>query len=88
MAEHSTPSAVRVLIGVVTSSRMDKTVKVRVDRTIAHPIYAKIVRKSRFVLAHDEDNISKEGDLVVVSACRPLSKRKLWKLDEVLERSK
>lgn len=76
------------LSGVVVSAKMEKTIGVRVDRVIAHPLYGKFIRRSGVVLAHDEGNESCEGDIVVVSACRPISKRKVWKLERVIDRAK
>lgn len=76
------------LSGKVISSRMDKTIAVRVERVVAHPLYGKFIRRSGTVLAHDEANESREGDVVIVSACRPISKRKVWKLERVIDRAK
>ena len=77
----------RVLIGEVVSSKMDKTIAVRVERQVAHPIYGKYVRKSTKFLAHDEGNECKEGDTVAIEECRPLSKRKSWRLQKIIERA-
>jgi small subunit ribosomal protein S17 len=77
----------RVLVGEVVSSKMDKTIAVRVERQVAHPIYGKYVRKSTKFLAHDEGNECKEGDTVAIEECRPLSKRKSWRLQKVIERA-
>lgn len=76
------------LSGKVVSSKMDKTIAVRVERVVAHPLYGKFIRRSGTVLAHDEANESREGDVVIVSACRPISKRKVWKLEKVIDRAK
>jgi small subunit ribosomal protein S17 len=76
---------VRTQMGKVVSSKMNKTIKVQVDRLVAHPAYGKYIRRSSTFLAHDENNESREGDIVVVSVCRPISKRKVWKLDRVVE---
>jgi small subunit ribosomal protein S17 len=75
---------VRTLSGKVVSNKMEKTISVRIERVIQHPMYGKFVRKSVTILAHDENNESREGDTVIVSACRPLSKNKVWKLDRIL----
>ncbi len=68
----------RVMQGVVVSDVADKTVSVRVDRRVMHPIYKKFVTKSKKYLAHDENNAAKVGDKVRIEECRPLSKRKSW----------
>ncbi len=75
-------------IGVVTSDKMDKTITVSVQRRLRHPIYGKFVKKSKKFLAHDEKNEGKEGDLVKIQESRPLSRRKRWKLIEIVERAK
>lgn len=74
--------------GKVVSDRMDKTITVAVDRQIKHPIYGKFITKTTKYLAHDEDNNAKTGDVVQIMSTRPLSKRKTWRLVEVLERAK
>jgi small subunit ribosomal protein S17 len=63
---------------------MDKTIAVEIERIVAHPVYGKFIRRSGTILAHDEANKSREGDAVIVSACRPISKRKVWKLEQIL----
>jgi len=68
----------RVLSGRVTSDKMDKTVTVLVDRRVMHPIYKKFIRRSKKYAAHDETNLCKEGDLVSIEECRPISKTKSW----------
>lgn len=75
---------VRTLSGKVVSDKMEKTISVRVERIVQHPVYGKFVRKSATILAHDESNQAREGDVVVVSACRPLSKNKVWKLEKII----
>lgn len=77
----------RVLVGEVVSTKMNKTITVRVDRMVAHPIYKKYVRRSSKFLAHDEANECKEGDTVMIEECRPLSKRKSWRLQKIIERA-
>lgn len=74
--------------GKVVSDRMDKTITVAVDRQIKHPIYGKFITKTTKYLAHDEENNAKTGDVVHIMSTRPLSKRKTWRLVEVLERAK
>ena len=66
----------RILSGVVVSDKMDKTIVVRVDRRVMHPLYKKYIRQSKRYAAHDEDNRFKTGDQVRIEECRPLSKRK------------
>jgi small subunit ribosomal protein S17 len=77
----------RTLTGTVVSNRMDKTVAVRVERLIKHPTYGKYVRRTTKLLAHDEKNECREGDTVAIAECRPLSRRKSWRLVRVLERA-
>ncbi len=72
----------RVLIGRVTSDKMDKTVTVLVDRRVMHPLYKKFIRRSKKYAAHDEANICQVGDLVRIEECRPISKRKTWTVIE------
>lgn len=78
----------RQIVGVVTSDKMDKSITVKVERRIKHPIYGKFVRKSKKFLAHDELNDCREGDTVLIKESRPLSRRKRWQLVEVIERAK
>lgn len=66
--------------GVVVSDAMDKTIVVKVERRVMHPIYKKFVRQSKKYLAHDEANTSKAGDIVRIRECRPVSRRKCWEL--------
>jgi small subunit ribosomal protein S17 len=77
-----------MLSGKVVSAKMNKTIAVQVERVVPHPLYGKFIRRSGTLLAHDEKNESREGDTVVVAACRPLSKRKVWKLEKILDRQK
>lgn len=70
----------RIMQGVVVSDGADKTVSVRVDRRVMHPIYKKFVTRSKKYLAHDENNVWKTGDTVRIRECRPLSKRKCWEV--------
>lgn len=75
-------------IGKVVSDKMDKTIVVLSEIRTAHPTYGKIVRRSKKFLAHDERNEAKIGDMVRIMEARPLSKRKRWRLVEVLEKVK
>lgn len=68
----------RVLTGRVVSDKMDKTVTVLVERRVMHPLYKKFIRRSKMYAAHDEANLCKEGDLVQIEECPPISKRKTW----------
>ena len=70
----------RVMQGVVVSDKEDKTVTVRVERRFAHPLYKKVVRRSKKYAAHDEANAHKVGDIVSIRECRPLSRRKRWEV--------
>tara|TARA_B100001175_G_C19068504_1_gene430155 strand:+ start:143 stop:400 length:258 start_codon:yes stop_codon:yes gene_type:complete len=75
-------------IGIVSSNNMDKSIVVRVERKEKHPLYAKFVKKSNKFVAHDEENTCKQGDKVKIMETRPLSKRKNWRLVEIIERAK
>ena len=77
----------RSVTGQVVSSKMDKTIAVLVERRVEHPIYKKYVRKSTKLLAHDENNECREGDVVAIEECRPLSRRKAWRLQRVISRA-
>lgn len=69
--------------GVVVSNKMQKTVVVRVERTIRHPRYDKIITRSKKYYAHDESNSAREGDVVSIMETRPMSKLKRWRVVEV-----
>ncbi|MES2882299.1 MAG: 30S ribosomal protein S17 [Bacteroidota bacterium] len=75
-------------IGVVSSNKMTKTITVKVERKVKHPIYGKFVKKSTSFHAHDERNEASIGDVVRIMETRPLSKTKRWRLVEVLEKVK
>jgi small subunit ribosomal protein S17 len=82
-------SAIRKQItGFVTSNKMDKTITVSVERKLRHPIYGKFVKKTKKFTAHDENNECTEGDLVLITESRPLSKMKRWRLVNILEKAK
>ncbi len=68
----------RILQGVVVSDAMDKTIVVRVERRVMHPVYKKFIRRSKKYAAHDETNSCKIGDVVRIEECRPISKNKSW----------
>lgn len=76
------------LVGIVASTKMDKSITVKVERKIKHPIYGKYVKKSKKFVAHDAANECTEGDTVRIEESRPLSKRKRWKLIEIVEKAK
>lgn len=78
--------SLRTLPGRVVSDRMDKTVTVLVERSTQHPLYGKYIRRSTKIHAHDEGNEYREGDLVRIASCRPLSKSKSWTVVELVER--
>lgn len=75
----------RPIAGKVISSKMDKTVSVLIERLIKHPIYGKFIRRSTKVMAHDPENIYKEGDSVSISPCKPISKNKSWRVIQANE---
>ena len=68
----------RVLTGRVTSDKTDKTITVLVERSVMHPLYKKFIRRSKKYAAHDDANLCKEGDVVQIEECRPISKSKSW----------
>ena len=78
----------RTLTGKVVSDKMDKTVTVLVERRIAHPMYGKIMTRSKKYHAHDEKNECGEGDLVLIEECRPLSRTKSWRIAKLLEKAR
>ena len=73
------------LIGVVTSSKRDKTLRVEIARRYRHPVYGKIVRGRTVCHVHDDENTAREGDTVEIVECRPRSKTKRWELVQVVE---
>jgi small subunit ribosomal protein S17 len=77
----------RSQVGRVVSNKMDKTVTVRLERLVKHPLYGKYIRRSSKVHAHDETNDCNEGDTVRISQTRPLSKKKSWQVVEIVERA-
>jgi len=77
----------RTLTGTVVSDKMDKTVTVLIERKIKHPLLGKILRVSKKYHAHDETNECKEGDVVVIEECRPLSKTKAWRVSKLVEKT-
>jgi len=77
----------RTLTGVVVSDKMQQTIVVLVERRVRHPKYQKIVRRSTKVHAHNPDNQARQGDVVIVKECRPISKTKTWILDSIKEKA-
>jgi small subunit ribosomal protein S17 len=75
-------------VGVVVSNKMEKSINVLVERRLSHPIYGKSVKLSKKFMAHDEKNECNIGDKVRIMETRPLSKRKRWRLVEIVERAK
>ena len=78
----------RTLSGLVISDRMEKTITVKVERKVKHPVYGKFIRWSTKLHAHDEDNECRLGDSVTIVECRPLSKSKTWMLKSIDQRSR
>ncbi|MGI6461613.1 MAG: 30S ribosomal protein S17 [Candidatus Hydrogenedentales bacterium] len=77
----------KVRVGVVTSSAMDKTVTVAVERTVPHPLYKKAVKRTTKFKAHDQKNNCNVGDVVRIAETRPLSKTKRWRVTEIVRRA-
>ncbi len=75
----------RTITGKVVSNKMDKTITVLVERVVKHPVYGKYIKRSSKMMAHDEENVCSEGDVVAITPCRPLSKNKTFMLVQVLE---
>ena len=77
----------RTLIGRVVSDKMEKTVTVLIERRVKHPVYGKIVTKSKKYHAHNENNEAKAGDLVEIEETRPISRSKAWRVTKLLEKA-
>lgn len=87
-AEEATSRGRRqVKVGTVTSSKMDKTVVVSVEKPVMHRLYHRMMKRSSSFVAHDEANECREGDLVSLVSSRPLSKRKRWRVQSILKRA-
>ncbi len=78
----------KVRSGRVTSDARNKTITVRIERLVRHPLYGKVIKKRSKLMVHDEQNEAHTGDLVEVMETRPLSKTKRWRLSQILERAK
>ena len=74
---------VRTITGRVVSNKMNKSITVLVERVVKHPVYGKYIKRSTKMMAHDEQNICHEGDVVTITSCRPMSKNKSFKLVEI-----
>lgn len=74
----------RSVIGRVTSSKMDKTVSVAIERLIKRPIYGKYIRRTTKILAHDDENKCNEGDRVTIRQCKPIAKNKSWYVVDIV----
>ena len=81
-------NARKVRVGLVVSDKMQKTVVVQIDRRVPHPVYGKMVTRSKKFKAHDEENSAKLGDTVRIMETRPLSKDKRWRVVEIIERAR
>ena len=75
----------RVLTGTIVSDKTDKTVVVSVERRVKHPLYGKIIKRSKKYHAHDEGNVFKEGETVRIEECAPISKLKTWKVIDKID---
>jgi len=78
----------RTLSGRVVSDKMDKTVTVLVERKVRHPLYGKIITRSKKYHAHDDKNEFHEGDVVLIEECRPVSKTKTWRVSKLIEKAR
>jgi small subunit ribosomal protein S17 len=88
MMQQAEPAVIRrTLQGRVVSDKMEKTVPVLVERTVTHPLYGKVVRRSKKYHAHVDDDSVHAGDVVVIEECRPISKTKSWRVSRVITRS-
>lgn len=77
----------RTLTGRVSSTKMQKTIAVDIERLVRHPTYGKYIRRTTRLLAHDEQGEARDGDLVTIAPCRPMSRRKSWRLLAVVEKA-
>ena len=85
--ENGSDSKVRIVTGKVVSDRMDKTATISVERLVKHALYGKYIRRTTKVLAHDENNECRIGDTVNIAETRPQSKRKAWRVVEIVDRA-
>ena len=87
MSESANTNALKTVEGRVVSNKMDKTITVLVERQVKHALYGKYIRRSTKLHAHDADNACKEGDVVRIAECAPMSKTKNWRVVEILTRA-
>ena len=85
MNDQAKQSLKRTLIGKVVSDKMDKTVTVEIERQMKHPLYGKIIKRTKKYHAHDEQNAAKAGDVVEIQESRPLSRTKSWTVTRVVQ---
>jgi small subunit ribosomal protein S17 len=88
MSEATTRTRKTTKVGVVTSSGGDKSVVVKVENFIMHPLYQRFLRTTSKFMAHDEQNSCNDGDRVLIEECRPISKRKKWRVRKIIDRAK
>ena len=74
----------RTMTGKVVSTKMQKTVAVEIERLVKHPQYGKFIRRTTKLLAHDESGAAKDGDTVIITPCRPMSRHKSWRILEIV----
>ena len=87
-AQTLTRAARKTRTGIVVSDKMEKTVVVSIERRVQHPVYSKMVRRTKRLKAHDETNDAKTGDTVRIMETRPMSKDKRWRVVEIVERAR
>jgi small subunit ribosomal protein S17 len=87
-SETTERTARKTRVGMVVSDKMMKTVVVSIERRVQHPVYGKMVRRTKKLKAHDEENAAKTGDTVRIMETRPLSKDKRWRVVEIIERAR
>ncbi len=87
MIEAAETSRKTTKVGLVLSAAADKSVVVKVENFVMHPLYHRFVRTSTKFMAHDEENTCNKGDRVLIEECRPLSRRKKWRVRKVIERA-
>jgi small subunit ribosomal protein S17 len=86
-AENQNKVTQRPTVGRVVSNKMTKSVTVSIERLVKHPAYGKFIRRTTKVMAHDEEGTCREGDTVAIVECRPISKRKAWRVVEIVKRA-
>ena len=87
-AQTVTRTSRKTRVGTVVSDKMEKTVVVSIERRVQHPVYGKMVRRTKRLKAHDENNDAKTGDTVRIMETRPMSKDKRWRVVEIVERAR